>query len=350
MKNSNKRDRYRAAIIGLGFIGGADQVSGDLLGQRVSDLDGTHYTAYRDNPRIDIVAGSSRDPGRRSRFAEKSDATIFDDWKRMISEVELDIVSVATYTPVHSEIVIASARAGIPVIYCEKPFARTLAEVDEMIEACNKSGSILVINHQRRFSPTLRKFSQWVAEGNLGDLHSVSTRWPTGRFGNVGTHVFDAVQMILKARPEAVSATLDTTGRPDCRGEAFRDPGGWGIVRYEGGIHATVDAGENNAGPMEATFFGSEGTALMRNRDVDIRLYSGTNQSWRSDGDGSSMVVACNEIVAWLDTSGEFPYSADDARLTHDLITGIHASNERNGAWVELPLTGADLERPVESG
>lgn len=31
---------YRAGIVGLGFIGGADQVSGDALGQRVSDLDG----------------------------------------------------------------------------------------------------------------------------------------------------------------------------------------------------------------------------------------------------------------------------------------------------------------------
>ena len=34
--------RYRAAIVGLGFIGGADQVSGDALGQLVEDLDGTH--------------------------------------------------------------------------------------------------------------------------------------------------------------------------------------------------------------------------------------------------------------------------------------------------------------------
>ena len=30
---------YRGGIIGLGFIGGADQVSGDALGQRVENLD-----------------------------------------------------------------------------------------------------------------------------------------------------------------------------------------------------------------------------------------------------------------------------------------------------------------------
>ena len=41
---------YRAGIIGLGFIGGADQVSGDALGQQVSGLDGTHFDALSNHP------------------------------------------------------------------------------------------------------------------------------------------------------------------------------------------------------------------------------------------------------------------------------------------------------------
>jgi hypothetical protein len=39
---------YRAGIIGLGFIGGGDQVSGDRWGQRVSDLDGNHRQVRSD--------------------------------------------------------------------------------------------------------------------------------------------------------------------------------------------------------------------------------------------------------------------------------------------------------------
>ena len=54
---------YRAGIIGLGFIGGADQVSGDALGQQVSGLDGTHFDALSNHSRVNIVAGSSRDAG-----------------------------------------------------------------------------------------------------------------------------------------------------------------------------------------------------------------------------------------------------------------------------------------------
>ena len=59
---------YRAAVIGLGMIGGADQVSGDVLGQRVDSMDGTHTFAYQNHPRIDLVAGSSRDQGRREQL------------------------------------------------------------------------------------------------------------------------------------------------------------------------------------------------------------------------------------------------------------------------------------------
>ena len=53
--------QYKAGIIGLGFIGAADQVSGDALGQQVEDLDGTHWAALHTHPEVEVVSGSSRD-------------------------------------------------------------------------------------------------------------------------------------------------------------------------------------------------------------------------------------------------------------------------------------------------
>ena len=66
------QSQHRAVIMGLGYIGGADQVSGDALGQLVVDLDGTHIDALANHPRVDVVAGSSRDLGRRERFTERT--------------------------------------------------------------------------------------------------------------------------------------------------------------------------------------------------------------------------------------------------------------------------------------
>ena len=53
--------QYKAGIIGLGFIGGADQISGDVLGQQVKNLDCTHIVGYEGHSRLDVTAGSSRD-------------------------------------------------------------------------------------------------------------------------------------------------------------------------------------------------------------------------------------------------------------------------------------------------
>src|SRR4051794_13797036 len=97
---------YRAAIVGLGFIGAGDQVSGDALGQRVADLDGTHAGALLGNARIELVAGSSRDDGRRARFSERTGRRTYADWREMLEKERLDVVSVATYAPQHAEIVI----------------------------------------------------------------------------------------------------------------------------------------------------------------------------------------------------------------------------------------------------
>src|SRR5436305_13863834 len=94
---------YRAGIIGLGFIGGADQVSGDALGQRVVDLDGTHLAALSGNRRVELVAGSSRDAGRRQRFEQRTGCRTYADWRALIAGERLDIVSVATYAPEHAE-------------------------------------------------------------------------------------------------------------------------------------------------------------------------------------------------------------------------------------------------------
>ena len=66
---------YRAGIIGLGFIGGADQVSGDALGQQVENLDGAHFFAYANHSRIELAGGSCRDAGRRRRFEHHSNCS-----------------------------------------------------------------------------------------------------------------------------------------------------------------------------------------------------------------------------------------------------------------------------------
>ncbi len=68
-------------------------------------FDGTHLVAYVNHPRVEIVCGSSRDEGRRTRFAARVARGVrtYADWREMLYSSDLDIVSVATYTAVISK-------------------------------------------------------------------------------------------------------------------------------------------------------------------------------------------------------------------------------------------------------
>lgn len=342
---------YRAGIIGLGFIGGADQVSGDALGQNVVDLDGTHFASLSNHPRVNRIVGSSRDPGRRERFAQRASTTSYANWEEMLALESLDIVSVATYAPVHAEITVACAKQGIRAIYCEKPIATRLPDAERMIEACDEAGALLVLNHQRRFNLNHRRLRELIAADGLGELTSGALQWGSGRLGNVGTHMIDALLMLTGRKIEAVSATLDLAGKPDCRGPAFRDPGGWGVIRLEGGVMVTVDAGDYAAVPGQITLNGTEGRASSDGSSITLEYWNGRQEHWDSANDGvSGMDRAVSEIVAWLDDGIEFPYPASEAVDTLEAILGFHASHARNAAWTELPLSGADRDREVLSG
>ena len=345
-------EKYNAAIIGLGYIGGADQVSGDALGQKVEDLDGTHFHALFHHPRVNLVAGSSRDEGRRQRFSERSGGVrTYASWRELLDGENLDIVSVATYAPQHAEITIECAQRGIRSVYCEKPVAQTMGDADAMLEACKASETLLAINHNRRFTPAFRTFRDRVAAGDLGELTSASVQWPNGRLGNVGTHMFDTVRMITGRKVEAVSGTLDLSKKPDCRGDDFTDPGGWGILRLEGGTMVTVDAADYATLPMCFRFNGTAGTATIDFDNITIDFADGTNEKLITQRDKTTaMDIAVKEIIQWLDGDVPFSYPATEAVDTLETIVAFHASHNRNAAWTSLPLQEKERKVVVNSG
>ena len=342
---------YRAVLIGLGFMGAGDQIAGDQLGQQVKLLDGTHLEALSKHPHVKLVAGSDLQDDRRDRFAERTGVAVYADWQEMLEKERPELVSVATNSPAHAGITIAAAQAGAKTVYCEKPIATRLSDADRMTEVCKQTGTLLVDNHNRRFNPNYRRLRDAVAEGLLGDLTSCNLQWATGRLGNLGTHIIDAVQMLTNKSVQAVSGTLDLTGRPDCRGPEFRDPGVWGVVRLERGLMVTIDAPDMANLPPSLALNGTKGRAIISRRVVTIRFHNGHEEHWPSPRENaSSMDHAMREIVATLDNGVEFPYPAEKAIRPLEAIVGFHISHDQNAAWVELPLIGSNRDREVKIG
>lgn len=343
---------YRAGIIGLGFIGGGDQVSGDRLGQQVTSLDGNHRESLSRHPQVRLIAGSSRDQGRRERFAQRTGAQAFENWQDMLASQRLDIVSVASFAPSHAELVEACARSGVRAIFCEKPIATRLADAERMIKACQAAGSLLVINHNRRFHPHYQELARRIQRGDVGDLTGGWLTWPSGRLGNVGTHLIDAALMLTGRKVVSVSATLDLAGRPDCRGPEFQDPGGWGMLRLDQGAVVHVHAPDYSTSPLEVTMHGTLGEVKLTRGMATFRKWQGEAEVLAAvDPDaGTSMDRAVDEIVAWLETGAPVSCAPEHSLHTLEVIVACHASHARQSAWVDLPLLNSDRDREVQSG
>jgi len=258
---------------------------------------------------------------------------------------------VATNSPVHAEITVACAEAGVRAVYCEKPLATCLSDADRAIEACRKHGTILAVNHNRRWHPLWLAARDAIRAGAIGDLYHAVVHWPTGRLGNIGTHMFDALRMLLGSEACAVSGSLDPVLAPDCRGTQYRDPGGWGIVAFAGGVRAFVDAPQSAKLPLAMRIVGSVGQLSVCGGGVCIEPLAGEARTVVPPADGSnSMDRAVRDIVACLTEGGEPAGNGEDGRAALEIIAGFHVSDRECGRWVPLPIAGVDRDFTIAIG
>ena len=82
----------------------------------------------------------------------------------------VDGVVIATPTTTHEELVIRTARAGLP-LFCEKPVAADLAGTERCIRAVHEAGVVSQIGFQRRFDPGYAEARRRVRSGELGEVH-----------------------------------------------------------------------------------------------------------------------------------------------------------------------------------
>jgi predicted dehydrogenase len=130
-----------------------------------------HLSAAHAMSEIQLVAVCDMVPALLHKRAEEFEVPRrYSDIQVMLEEVKPDIVVIATQVRQHHEVVLACAAAKVKGVLCEKPMAIDLAECDEMIEACRKSGTQLAINHQLHCGPSTRLAQDMVNNGDIGEL------------------------------------------------------------------------------------------------------------------------------------------------------------------------------------
>ncbi len=102
-----------------------------------------HVPGYKAQPNVEIVAAADTVPGKAAAFAaEFGIPRAYDSMEEMLSNEQLDAVSVCTPNYAHKAATIAALNAGLHVL-CEKPIAMNLAEGREMVETARRLNKVL---------------------------------------------------------------------------------------------------------------------------------------------------------------------------------------------------------------
>jgi predicted dehydrogenase len=97
-----------------------------------------------------------------------------DDADEILSADDVDAVYIATHPDTHAEYTLRAAAAG-KAVYVEKPMARTVAECEEMIEACRTADVPLWVGYYRRRLPRFLAVRDLVADGVIGEVRGCTT-------------------------------------------------------------------------------------------------------------------------------------------------------------------------------
>jgi myo-inositol 2-dehydrogenase/D-chiro-inositol 1-dehydrogenase len=93
--------------------------------------------------------------------------SVVQNYHELLADKTIEAVLIATSTPTHAFIMKDVAAAG-KHIFCEKPLALDLAEIDEALEAVKKAGVKLQVGFNRRFDKSFQKVHAIVTSGEIG--------------------------------------------------------------------------------------------------------------------------------------------------------------------------------------
>ena len=339
-------------------------------------------TLWKEVPATQVVAVSDPVEGGLAKALKKlglQPESGFNSYQQLLDETHPDIVSVASrHTDQHHAMIMAAIKSGASGIYIEKPFCRDLVEADEIVAACEASGTKLAIAHRNRYHPVLPVVQKLVEDGAIGEWLEVRLRGKEdGRGGSqdlwvLGSHLLNLAHYFTGA-PTSCAATVLQDKRRVTAADVVDGAEGLGPLagnevhaRYEteSGIPVFFDS-LKEAGTREAGFglqlIGTEGIIDFRaDRNPLVQIMKGSPfnpskdaRSWtpistagigepHPDPEASRFVMshqaAALDLIDSIENDGKPLCNEQDGRVVLEMILGVFESHCQGGKRVEIPL------------
>ena len=127
---------------------------------------------------LQVTAVADEDGDAARAVAERiGPARLYADYHEMLSDEAPDFVAIGPRgLDSRRDMVIACPHAGVKGVFCEKPLAASLDDVDAMLAACARSGTRLQVAHQMRVTPQVVRAHELAREGAIGEVVAVRGR------------------------------------------------------------------------------------------------------------------------------------------------------------------------------
>ncbi len=138
-----------------------------------------HIDALKEIENAELVAVCDIKLEKAKRTGEKYDVKYYDSYDKMLTENDVDVVSILTPSGLHPTHTIDIVKKYKKHIVCEKPMALTLEDADEMIKTCDENGTRLFVVKQNRYNLPVIKLREAIEVNKFGKLilGTIRVRW-----------------------------------------------------------------------------------------------------------------------------------------------------------------------------
>jgi len=239
-----------------------------------------HLSGYKKNENCELIAVASRTEQHAKIAAEKFDIPEWyfgDDWKKMLEENRLDVVSICSPNYLHAPMTIEAIKNDVNVL-CEKPICISEKELDEIEKLLEKKNLIYFSSFNKRYIEHFNNVKEIVDNEALGKInlirfffshHGPYTSWKplseqkwffdTEKAGggvllDLGVHCIDILRYLI-GEFRAVEGYSQNTSCKDIKDEDNCNV----LVRFENEALATMSISWCNE-PMELLeLYGTKG-------------------------------------------------------------------------------------------
>mmetsp|Transcript_18667 Transcript_18667/g.32412 ORF Transcript_18667/g.32412 Transcript_18667/m.32412 type:complete len:365 (+) Transcript_18667:49-1143(+) len=227
----------RVGIIGAGRIG---QVHAETLATRCPQAKAVRIVDY-----VESVAKNTAAKWGIEKYGT--------DYKDIVNDPSIDAVWICSPNTMHAEQIIAAAKKK-KAIFCEKPMATSLKEVDEVLKVVEGEGAPLMMAFQRRFDPNFARCRKVIQDGGIGDplIFHLTARDPSpppieyiqksgGLFNDMAVHDFDVARFMMGSECVRITALGSCRINPKIASEGKDIDTALTTLEFANGAFGTVD-------------------------------------------------------------------------------------------------------------